>query len=91
MKAFVIVENYRNEKNGDSIEQVQIIDVYLSEEKANERLQELHKEAINVAKQFFSEDDIHTEIGKYGSECYLEYEYDTFHLDYTVSEKDIIE
>lgn len=89
-KVFVIVENFRNEKNGDSIEQVDVIAVCKTKKKAQEKLEELHKRAISLAKKFFDEDDLTTEIGEYGSSCYLSYEWDTFHCDYTLKECEII-
>lgn len=88
-KVFVIVENFRNEKCGDSVEQIDVIAVCKTNKKAQEKVEELHKQAISLAKSFFDEEDLYTEIGEYGSTCYLNYEWDTFHCDYTIKECEI--
>ena len=89
-KVFVIVENFRNEKNGDCVEQVDVIAVCTSDKKAKDKVAELHKQAISLAKSIFDEDRLETSIGEYGSTCYLNNEWDTFHCDYTIKECEII-
>lgn len=89
-KVFVIVEDYRNEKCGDSIEQIEVIAVCKSKKTAQDKVEELHKQAISLAKRIFDEDSLETSIGEYGSSCYLNYEWDTFHCDYTIKECEII-
>ena len=88
-KVYVIVENFRNEKCGDSTENISVVCVKSSQESAQEKVKELHEHAMDYAKQYFDEEDIAESIGPHGSECELEFEYDTFHYDYYIEEKEI--
>lgn len=85
-KIFIITENYRNEKNGDSTEQVTVKGAYRENDDAQKKVAELFEEEKKNALRFFDEEDLITEIGPYGAQIYYNYEWDTYHCDYSIIE-----
>ena len=85
-KIFIITENYRNEKNGDSTEQVTVKGAYRENDAAQKKVAELFEEEKKNALGFFDEEDLYTEIGPYGAQINLNYEWDTYHCDYNIIE-----
>lgn len=85
-KIYIITENYRNEKNGDSTEQVTVKGAYRRNDDAQNKVAELFEEEKKNALGFFDEEDLHIEIGPYGAVINLEYEWDTYHCDYSIIE-----
>ena len=90
MKVFIVVEDYRNEYCGDSTENVSLIGVYTDREKALKVVTEKHDSVLGEMKKVYDDDRIHSDIGDYGSECYLEGEYDTYHCDYVIFESEVV-
>ena len=88
-KIWVVTENYRNEKDGDSTEQIKVLGSFRTNEEALRCVKENYEASLKTALDFFDEEDLYTETGPYGSEVYLNYEWDTFHADYTIHESNI--
>ena len=86
---FVITENRRDEKSGDSTETVKVVGTYTDGSKAQNKLMELFDKAQEEALKRWDNEDLSMEIGPYGAQIYLDCEWDTFHIDYTVLETNL--
>lgn len=86
---FVITENRRDEKSGDSAETVKVIGAYTDNSKAQNKLMELFNKAEEEALKRWDNEDLSMAIGPYGAQVYLECEWDTYHVDYTIVETPI--
>lgn len=86
-KVYVVVENYRDEKAGDSTEQVTVLAVHHSIEKAKETVQENFEKTLEIAEETYGKDNLYIEtVSDGGAQICLEYEWDTFHADYIIKE-----
>lgn len=89
-KIYIITENYRNEKCGDSTEEIRVVSAHHTREEAKAELEEIFKEVLENAEKMFGEDYLCIEeVSEYGAQVYLDCEWDTFHADYTISEVEL--
>lgn len=86
---FVITENRRDEESGDSTETVRVIGAYTDNSKSQNKLMELFNKAQEEALKLWDNEDLSMEIGPYWAQVYLDCEWDTFHIDYTIVETSI--
>jgi len=86
-KIYIITENYRNEKCGDSTEEIRVVSAHHTREEAKAELEEIFKEVLENAEKMFGKDYLCIEeVSEYGAQVYLDCEWDTFHADYSIIE-----
>jgi len=86
-KVYVVVENYRNEKAGDSCETVSVLAIPHTIEQAKEIVKENFEKALEIAEEVWGAYALSIEEpSEYGAQVYPEGEWDTFHADYIIKE-----
>lgn len=89
-KIYIITENYRNEKCGDSTEEIRVVSARHTKEEAKAELEEIFKDVLKNAEKMFGKDYLQIEeVSEHGAQVYLDFEWDTFHADYTISEVEL--
>lgn len=89
-KIYIITENYRNEKCGDSTEEIRVVSAHHTREEAKAELERIFKKVLENAEKMFGKDYLYIEeVSECGAQVYLDCEYDTFHADYIISEVEL--